>query len=67
MRKLHICMRRWIFIGLVGLVGLVGLAGCAGPGRMSIPLPAVRIQKTSQPEPVFLDLDPVTGKLKTGK
>ena len=56
-----------LLIGLVGLVGLVGLAGCVGPGRMSIPLPPVRIQKTTPPAPVFLDLDPLTGKLKTGK
>jgi hypothetical protein len=52
---------------VIGLVGLVGLVGCAGPARMSIPLPAVRVQPTTQPKPVFLDLDPVTGKLRTGK
>lgn len=50
-------MTRWLFIGLVGLVGLVGLCGCAGPGRMSVELPAVRTQVTTNAAPVFLDLE----------
>lgn len=50
---------RWLFVGLaglIGLVGLVGVAGCAPTRRMSIDLPAVKTQVTTNPPPVFLDL-----------
>jgi hypothetical protein len=38
------------------VMGLV-LGGCASPKRMSIDLPAVRIQETVEPAPVFQDLE----------